>query len=1115
MASPIIKIKRGAGAPTPAGITAGEFAFDRVAAVLYLGISGGGYDPSTGNVNNDTTPLVIPVGMQVSNDETFGGIGVALNAKLGYSDNTIPTTSAVKEYVNAQFAQTALGVTFRAGSGIGITFVFNDPEIDVTITNLGTVKAYGKYDFYGSQSGFSTISPGSTSDTLRLYAEKGIHLLAEKSGGNDQIKFFNTGVREIAGYTGDITSITPISSLSGFTVAVGLAVLDRVSNVSPINFVPDVGAGKLQISHSTSGVASGNYPAYVAPDYYIPTIEVNETGHIQSLTPVKLDLTTIKPAGFTEAVQDAAFGSIIGSDGITFTYNDAGNVLNATLTGIKSLNAFGAAGPGICGHAVLYGVNGIQVDKFSGAQGYPDGVIRIQNTTNTFGSVFATTISGSGIYGPGKLGVGNQTINADSTTDTLRFYAGRGIGLCGSNDNPNPSTDGMLIWNAGINTIQFKDNGGSDIGAGMSGDIIIQASTGVSISRPDINGQIISISSSGSGAGIGSLQADYDVAQTDLQSGNVYAGDGVTGNIEIIGRNGIVTKQTVGANTLDGDLFIGLSSQLILPIGEIDYDSTDSTGYGKIIVPTAQEMTDNSSDSFGGYSGLVGQQWYNFESAPSNRSAVNVDSIRGGLTGTLSHGTVGTDAPYTILNVPGNWDAGNYQKQPGKILTLWADAGLIGVGSSTTGNQAQINLMGWPHAENLGAELDLSIVPAIEPGAPPAAPCGDGCVGFPPVLPNCATGFVGTPGEVDFEWQYDTNLQTGSATRPTIKMNGNVILKDSIFVDKDIWIKGNILDAETGCLYSGGNGSGGPANTCIECLGNGNVGITGSAYVTNSIFVRGASAYFNVDDFAVKDNVIRLGSSGGLPLEGTDSNERGFVIFNYGTVVGTPLAAAVNITNKTSFVGIKRNGIFTYIPQATLDNTGGYDNYTGTIGPAQFASYNGVGFTANSGGGANIKTGPAGTLNTDINVSGLIDIVGPSNSQSRSTVNFKQGSIVDIGNTSKLILNSSNSPIVDFVRGVTFDTASAVYSGAAGAAGNQLTLKWKSTNNDSTRFVSIRNNGDNTYTQLVDVGRKYTGSTDPGAVSLDTLSATVSEGDIQVLYNKHLADGTVIDCGTY
>jgi hypothetical protein len=238
--NPIIKIKRGSGVPTSAGITAGEFAFNKTGNILYVGACGGytGYDGVNSfgartSTNNDLN--IIPIGMQISNDWNMGS-GGGLNDFVGYSDFTVPTTRAVREWVLQQKTNQVLGATFRAGPGIGITSD-QDPgstQYDITISNTGVIKGFTGFNIIGNSHPLSdvTVKAKSAFDGITFIGGGGIRLRGTNSAGTLEIQ--NYGVTSIGGFTGTINTITPIVTLDGFTSGIGSAVRQVVSATSPI-----------------------------------------------------------------------------------------------------------------------------------------------------------------------------------------------------------------------------------------------------------------------------------------------------------------------------------------------------------------------------------------------------------------------------------------------------------------------------------------------------------------------------------------------------------------------------------------------------------------------------------------------------------------------------------------------------------------------------------------------------------------------------------------------------------------------------------------------------------------------------------------------------------------
>jgi len=1160
MASPIIRIKRGLGKPiawdtsSATGITSGEFAYDASKRVLYLGATGGytGYDGVNffGALYGDqTNPQTIPIGMQISNDPTFGN-NTAIDVRAGYSNYTVPTTKAVKDYITAIQAQQALGVTLRPGAGIGLTYAVGGETADITITNLGTLKSYGKYYISGNSSGFSELIPGSTSDEITLSGGAGIKLTADKSAGTDTLKIQNIGVTSIGGYTGEIKDILPIINLSGYTLGTLRAVQSGLSKLSPIAIATNYSTGEIQISHEDSTVSSGTYTALNNSNkFQIPTISVDSKGHITGISQTELNANLYTIPGLTESVQDVVAHTLSSATtpGIALSYNDGSGVISISNTGVTGLGIFGGTDY-LTGQAILRAGTGIGLAFSPTVEGAPPTYIQIENTANKFTNftfALASTISGGNpaINTGGTIGANTTTLSADSVTDTINFFAGKGIGISAGARSLND--DSIVLWNTGIHTVSFLNSSGGSVASNLTGDLSLQAGSNIVFSN--VGGNVISVSASSSGDGAGNIVADYTLEQGTTLIAE-WGGSGVTGIIDLKGLNGILTRQTTSTN--NGDLYIGLSSRLIVPPQAFIGYQSDYNWPGESItlpanIPALLKMpstieTRETNDTWGGIAETTYASVNSFILQPNYITTENLnvsgtlpvgmnrimtDSIISGLTSTVSYpnATVGAVSGHFLQ--PDNIDLGSNTVYPGKVLSLIAPGGKYVFGTAnqtfdiTAGTQAEIRLLGYPSAENLGSYLD-EIVTAAN-----SAACNDyvnGCVGFPPELPQCAIPIPGV-GPISYSYTPEYSVASTDAAKPAIKMEGNVLLSDSILVGGDIWLRGNLLDAETGCLISTGNGNQGASSLeCVYCFSD--FGITATA-VPNSIYVHGGTAAFNVDKFATTDNIIEIGGlSGGVPLSGNVGNrnnsDRGIIFHNRAITPATPLnATPAGAADKVSFIGIDQStGKFTYIPTATVSTTSGVETVAGTPGPAEFSDINGVRIVNDTGtlsGAATFRVGPANSLTTDSSIIGKLRITSNSTGGSNTNeirFNASAGQILQLG---------QNATSVDFVRGVTFNVGSSVRTyvpsppAADANASHNLQLTWSRTNGTPPRTINFRNLGDDTYTQIIDVGR-YSVGTNNATADLNTLSAgNIEESNPQKLWNKILAEGTVIDCGTY
>lgn len=1131
MANPIIKIKRGSGTPNvwgqTNGITAGEFAYDKTNNTLYIGITGGYCGAAAGTIDQillaDTAHNVIPIGMQISNDNTFAGPGAVVDEYLGYSNRTVPTTKAVKDYVAEVKSNTAAGFTFYAG--VGISFELADPlnqRQGLTFNNTGVLRGFTATNLTGNVYGDNKIEPQNAKDLLELNAGSGIQFVGDTTG-KQQIKIINIGVTGINGRTGDIKNFDVIQSLSGFTTSVGFAVRETLVPQFPIEIAATTPSGYSIIAHGQElETSAGSYGGIVGGRYYLPRVTVNKKGHVTGLTETELNFGSILPLGFTEAVEDIAFSGITSvngnpsTSGICFEYVDNGSgrgLLYAVNTGVKSLGI--AGGTSTTGDVKVIGGTGISLIWSN----LTNKAIDIQSTTPHYKTITANRASdflsgdiwSGGFTGPGTL----QYVVADSYADTLKLYAGRGIGISAGQFGIN---DGILFWNAGINTIIPLDASGNRINnpssAGFSGDMEIQAGANITFTRPTPNKLVIASAGGSSTGSVTHLHADYGINQTNITDQTTES-LGVTGTIEFIGRDGIITRQTTSTDTpttQNGNLYVGLSSKVYIPSNSFQGSAdaphipdTAPVGYAEIVLPATKETNGGSNPTL---------PPLNYQTYPTyNR--VKSELFTGGITAIL------TDI------VPTLDDGGNLgdptKSISGEMLIIRAEPGDMkrtnGTSIPSTGQHAEIRLLAWPNPENIGYYIDGVWTGVTELGAEEnAGACdGVGCVGFPPELPGCAS-------LVDGLVVVDDTLYLGSADEPSIVAHGNLIARDSVFVNKDIWLAGSIINAKTGCLISGGGSSPGSPGSAFNGYLDGTLTVTG--YDTNlnhgSVYVHGATAHFNVNDFAIEDSLIKIGGiSGGLPLNGTETqghrqSDRGIIFY---TNMSTPALAVENganstgETNKDTFVGIDQSeGVFKLISAANISTDG---NNVTTVSGIPLSMYvgdiNGAGITSDTSAGyvylkgKNVSNSPV----TNTRLYGHVQMNAPSSAGAVSNITLGNSAVVTLG--ASTVINTTNSPVIDFVRGITFDVATVgngVGQGSAGNGQNSLVLRWKRNTDSSTSHITFRNLAADSWTQAVDIGRHITG------LSNGNIQYTI-ESPQQTLYNKTLGENTVIDCGSY
>jgi len=1128
MANPIIKIKRGSGVPTSAGITAGEFAFNKTGNILYVGASGGytGYDGfnSFGTIVPGATTLnMIPIGMQISNDPEMGA-GADLDVRAGYSTFTVPTTYAVRQWVNQTKINQVFGATFSAGIGIGITSdqPTGSTTFDITIRNTGVIKGFTGFNVIGnSHPSSDVVRAKSAVDGITFIGGGGIQLRGTNSAGTLEIQ--NYGVTSIGGFTGTINSITPIVTLSGFTAGIGLAVRQVVSATSPILLSDSSVNGGINITHASPGIGSNStMAAYVSGVPQLLTVAYDTYGHMTAAptqTNLNFGVGGGLPLGFTEAAQDAAYSGITnayGSNnyGIDYVYDDGGNFLNTINRGITSLGAVGSGDRGLCGAVKLaVGAGSGGFAQLSVTQDLVKGSNTI--TYEYIGkqyksfSLIKPTIAGypsSGIYFGGITGTGVGTNIATTPTSTLSVIPGRGIGISMGTQG---GLDAMLIWNYGINTISPFDSSGIALGSGLSGDIQLNAGTNIVLTR-NLNSLTISSSGGGGGGAVGYLHANYTTNPSENYTTH-WTGDGLTGGIRVLGEDGILVKQDMveGAHsTKDGRLIIGFNSRVKIPAGivpDLDFPNTSNVP-AEIEIATAREN-----------GGTLFLPTIPYLDNPQIYSRLVTDTIEGGFTGAFSYGGAGSFSP----SPPQNFDAD--KSYPGRILSLRAREGLMDLtttqGAPTFGGvYAELRLLGYPNPESMSAYINEIYDHATAAGNTTGCPNGN-CIGYPAVLPPCNTGLDESSQKIyyhtDGTGQFDTADNGDGAVgqlRGTAVFHSNVVARDSLFVQKDIWLTGELIDATTGCLYGGGGGGGGgggPVNP------GGNLGLTGDLVVKGSIYVHGGTAFFNVNNISTESGLIRMGGisgsseyseeMGALVVANNSTNQygdRGLYLFsahNLPYSSNTGFIATTNVASRQSFIGIdvSDSGIFKYQTNCQLASDNGTDTFFGgRLGSAKFGDINFVGITSDYTT-ISLKAGSAASNATNIDLRGYVDIIGQDQTGKKATINLADKAKVSFG-------TQGIGSIIGFERGITFypNTTANGFEGLQ----NNLRIQYAAID-DTSRTISIRNPGANRFIQLVDTGKYATSdsSTAPGFLDLTQ----------QTIYNKTLADGTIIDCGTY
>ena len=711
----------------------------------------------------------------------------------------------------------------------------------------------------------------------------------------------------------------------------------------------------------------------------------------------------------------------------------------------------------------LFGGAGIDVNYVDGDNTLTitnTGVVSIKDSGNTSvnGNVTIDAESGSGL-----------TISANANTDTITI--GQNIPYFKNVQASKGATSRTIVAEGRDDTLGLVFGSGMSFSADIDNDQLTLVNDGVvtlnglkgavALSQGNnielgIIGNAITISSLGGGGdgSIGSVNAQYEIDGT-------ISATGVTGFVSIEGithgqgyptpityNKNIVTYRS--DNSLNGDIFVDLSSNIKLP------SSSDGSNGASITIPPKDSVRQGPSYLSEGTMGNL-----NYAD-----NGIYTPFIYAGMTGPA------------ILEGNGSVDV---QQETGKELILKAGAGGLFNGQtvSTSKFDALFVLSGYPTNNNF---VNYMVQSGWNVG-----PCSDSnCVGFPPVLPGCDS-------EGDNNNTSTTDVNRGSAT-----IIANTIIDGALAIEDDIYLRGNIYN-QSGCKLDIGAASQ-ASNYFDEC---GTLRNPGGIYLNGTVGCDADSdrAIFNVSEFFIKDRLVTIGGASGNQAV----NNSG--LFGTTMDVGFLMPSYLNGAGRTAFIGIDTSagtvGTFKYLTTVGLSNG---QITTGTPGPAEFASINGISFADNITVNNSVRdiTGSivSGSERTGISSStitenkittrgfGHINFYAPDNPQPADASNISLGQAAWIGmgdNSSLRIVNDSK--LNSFVAGnVSF-------------GGTQLTgITFDAIG--SSDFRIIRKNASN-----VTATYQFPFATSP-IILADIASA-------QIFTRKTIGDDCVIDCGSY
>tara|TARA_B100001013_G_scaffold100087_3_gene56415 strand:- start:14053 stop:17604 length:3552 start_codon:yes stop_codon:yes gene_type:complete len=555
------------------------------------------------------------------------------------TDTTYSISAAEDGNTNAVLRLTASSlltddVIFAPGSGIGIA---KTDDNTLTISNT----AAGANAFGTVTVGVTDIVADTTNDTLTIVGGANIDVTGD--AGTDTITIANTHAdqnlfNQVAGDTGSRIAQTTTETL---TIAGGTNVTTTVAG-STVTIDATGGGG----SQNVFGVIAVSGQSNVVADSTTDTLTlVAGTGITLTTNPTNDSITvtnsstgssqnlfqTVAVSGQNNIVADSATDTLtfVGGSGITLT-------TNSTTDAVTIVNADPNVDQNIFQSIAVSGQGNVVADSTTDTLTFVAGSnMTITTDVATDTVTFASSGGGGSQNVFDKIAVSGETdVVADSTTDTLTFVAGAGIGI-----TTTPGTDSVTISASGgagsqslFETIAVS--GQSDVVADTTTDTLtFVAGTNMTITT-DAGTDTVTFDSSGGGgsqdlfktitvAGQDDVVADSTadvltfVAGTDISITTNQAADSITINstgsggednefsfktIEVSGQSDVVADTTTDTLT-----FIEGSNMTITTSGDsITFASTGGGGSQNLWATVAGDTGSTTANTTTDTLGIVG-----------------------------------------------------------------------------------------------------------------------------------------------------------------------------------------------------------------------------------------------------------------------------------------------------------------------------------------------------------------------------------------------------------------------------------------------------------------------------------------------------------------------------
>ena len=396
--------------------------------------------------SSDTLTFIAGTGITITTDNTSDSITIT-----GSAVNNVFSTIAVAGQSNVIADATSDTLTFVAGSNVTITTDSTNDSITINATD-NVSNSFATI----AVAGHSNVVADSSTDILTLLASSGIDISTNAT--TDTITITNTGVTSVNGLTGSVSAqniIDAVKSLDGPNSGLDADTLDgndgsyyqQALGYTPVNKAGDTMTGYLTLSGAPTNslhAATKQYVDDVASGLHwkgavnlLAASNIALTGNTNTLVIDGHDALVTADSGYRILLKNQTTAA----DNGIYTYTDNGTTY--TLTRSTDADTFQE-------------LKGTSVLVLEGTTYALTGWVQTNYSLTSFsGQTWVQFNSGGGVGGSDTFRTiavnGQNSVVADSSTDTLTLVAGTGI---------------VITTDAATDSITINSTGGGGGGSG-------------------------------------------------------------------------------------------------------------------------------------------------------------------------------------------------------------------------------------------------------------------------------------------------------------------------------------------------------------------------------------------------------------------------------------------------------------------------------------------------------------------------------------------------------------------------------------------------------------------------------------------------------------------------